>query len=100
VPGIRTAGQQGSYVPKQPPAGALAELRRLYYDTAQCANPVAMHALRQVVGTSQILFGTDHFYRSSAETADALQGCGVFSDRELESVGRSNALRLWPRLGR
>ena len=100
VPGIRTAGQQGSYVPKQPPAGALAELRRLYYDTAQCANPVAMHALRQVVGTSQILFGTDHFYRSSAETAGSLQGCGVFSDRELESVGRSNALRLWPRLGR
>jgi hypothetical protein len=59
-----------------------------------------MRALRQVAGTEQILFGTDHFYRSSAETAGALQSCGVFGDRELESVGRGNALRLWPRLGR
>ena len=98
VPGIRTAGQPGRYVPPQPPAGALAELRRFYYDTAQCANPIAMHALRQVVGTSQVLFGTDHFYRSSAETAQALRGCGVFDRRELEAVAYRNARGLWPRL--
>jgi predicted TIM-barrel fold metal-dependent hydrolase len=100
VPGIRTAGQPGRYIPPQPPAGALSELRRLHYDTAQCANPVAMQALRQVVGTSQVLFGTDHFYRSSAETAEALRGCGVFDKRELEAIGYRNAQSLWPRLAR
>lgn len=98
VPGVRTAGQPGRYVPPQPPAGALAELRRLHYDTAQCANPIAMHALRQVVGTSQVLFGTDHFYRSSADTVQALRDCGVFDSSELAAVAYGNAQFLWPRL--
>jgi 6-methylsalicylate decarboxylase len=94
VPGIRTTGQGGPYVPHQPPEGALHELRRLYYDTAQCSNPVAMRALKAVVPVSQILFGTDYFYRTATETVDALRHCGVFDDRELDQVGRGNAGKL------
>jgi len=96
VPGIDTTGQGGPYVPDQPPQGALAELRRLYYDTAQCANPIAMRALKTLVPVSQILFGTDYFYRSAAQTAAALRHCGVFTSRELEEIGRANARRLLP----
>jgi predicted TIM-barrel fold metal-dependent hydrolase len=98
VPGIRTTGQGGPYVPHQPPQGALHELRRLYYDTAQCSNPVAMRALKSLVPVSQILFGTDYFYRTATETADALRHCGVFGDRELEQLGTGNASRMLPSL--
>jgi predicted TIM-barrel fold metal-dependent hydrolase len=94
VPGIATTGQQGPYVPKQPPLGALHELRRLHYDTAQCANPIAMAALRRLVPVSQILYGSDYFYRTATETASALERCGVFPDSELEAIGRANARRL------
>jgi 6-methylsalicylate decarboxylase len=96
VPGIRTTGQGGPYVPHQPPHGALQELRRLYYDTAQCSNPVAMRALRTVVPVSQILFGSDYFYRTATETVDALRHCGAFNAQELEQVGRGNAGAVLP----
>jgi predicted TIM-barrel fold metal-dependent hydrolase len=99
VPGITTVGQSGPYVPRQPPQGVLHELRRLHYDTAQCANPVAMRALRTVVPVSQILYGTDYFYRTAAETGAALRHCGVFSADELKLIVAGNARRLMPRLG-
>jgi predicted TIM-barrel fold metal-dependent hydrolase len=98
VPGITTVGQSGPYVPRQPPPGVLHELRRLHYDTAQCANPVAMRALRTVVPVSQILYGTDYFYRTASETSAGLRDCGVFSADELKLIGADNARRLMPRL--
>jgi predicted TIM-barrel fold metal-dependent hydrolase len=81
-------------VPRQPEGGVLAHLRRLHYDTAQCANPVAMRALRSVVGTSQIVFGTDYFYRTATETVRGLETCGAFSRAELDAIARGNASRL------
>ena len=98
VPGIRTSGQPGPYVPKAPPAGALAELRRLYFDTAQCANPVALAALRAVIPASQILYGTDYFYRDAHGSSEAIRGARVFSPRELAAVSSGNARRLLPAL--
>ena len=94
VPGVLTEGQKGPYVPHQPSGGALAHLRRLYYDTAQCANPIAMQALRTLVPPSQILFGSDSFYRSVATTAEQLRRCGVFPATELEAIGAGNARTL------
>jgi predicted TIM-barrel fold metal-dependent hydrolase len=98
VPGIVTRGQAPPYTPVQPAAGVLAELRRMYYDTAQCSNPVAMRALRTVVPTSNILFGTDYFYRTTAETAAALVACRAFDATELAAVFHGNSARLWPHL--
>jgi predicted TIM-barrel fold metal-dependent hydrolase len=98
VPGIDTSGQTGPYAPQQPPGGVLAHLRRFHYDTAQCSNPVAMGALRKLVPASQILYGTDYYYRTSVQTAAALASCGVFGAHDLQDVGRRNALRLIPTL--
>jgi predicted TIM-barrel fold metal-dependent hydrolase len=95
VPGVRTEGQAGPYAPHQPPGGALASLQRLYYDTAQCANPVAMRALRGVVPASQILFGSDYYYRSAARTVQALESCGVFDREELRAIEGGNARRVF-----
>ena len=96
VPGINTKGQ-GNVPPAKVPKGALYELRKMYYDTAQATNPVAMGALRKVVPISQIVYGTDYWYRSAQETAQGLTTNGVFTARELEAINRANAMRILPR---
>jgi len=96
VPGIVTKGVNHAPL-KNPPKGVLYELRKLYYDTAQTANPVAMQALKQVVPVSQILFGTDYWYRTAQETVQGLTTCKVFNAEELRAINRGNAERILPR---
>ena len=96
VPGIVTKGQDGA-PPKNAPAGTLAEIRKLHFDTAQASNPVAMGALRKVVPVSQILFGTDYWYRTAAETGRGLVTSKVFNAAELKMINRGNAERLMPK---
>ena len=96
VPGIKTKGQ-GSLPPAKVPKGVLYELRKMYYDTAQATNPIAMGALRKVVPVSRIVYGTDYWYRSAQETALGLTSNGVFTRNELEAVNRRNAMRILPR---
>ena len=79
------------------PNGVKAALRRFFYDTAQTSNPAAMGALRQLVETSQILFGTDFPFRTGLEHVTGLSNCG-FTDAELLRIERDNALGMMPRL--
>jgi len=79
------------------PNGALAEIRKLYYDTAQSAYPENLGALKSVVAVSQILLGTDYPYVLPAYTVDALMKFGL-SEQDLRAVTRDNALALFPRL--
>jgi predicted TIM-barrel fold metal-dependent hydrolase len=96
VPGISTKGQ-GSNPPAKVPKGVLFELRKMYYDTAQCSNPVAMRALREVAGVSQIVFGTDYWYRTAGETGKGLTTNKVFNAQELRAINRGNVERIIPR---
>jgi len=103
VPGIVTKGAGGTGVvgsnrPANVPKGVLYELRKLYYDTAQATNPIAMRALRTLVPVSQIVFGTDFPFRNTEETGKGLTTCGVFNAEELASIDRENAERLFPHL--
>jgi predicted TIM-barrel fold metal-dependent hydrolase len=103
VPGVVTKGAGGTGVPGsnrngKVPNGVLYELRRMYYDTAQATNPISMRALRTLVPVSQIVFGTDFPFRTTAETGKGLTTCGVFNARELRAIDRENALKLLPRL--
>jgi predicted TIM-barrel fold metal-dependent hydrolase len=82
------------------PNGVLYELERLYFDTAQSANPYAMGPLTRLVATTQVCFGTDFPYRAIADNVSGLAGCGLFSPGDLEQVERTNAARLLPRLAR
>ena len=80
------------------PDGALAELTRFYYDTAQTANKASMSALTAIIPPSQILFGTDFPYRTGLDHVKGLRDCGLFTDAQLKDIERSNALKLLPRL--
>jgi 6-methylsalicylate decarboxylase len=80
------------------PDGALAELVRFYYDTAQTANKASMSALTAVIPTSQILFGTDFPYRTGLDHVKGLRSSGVFTDAQLMEIERGNAVKLLPRL--
>ena len=96
VPGIVTKGQDG-VAPKKAPSGTLAEIRKMHFDTAQISNPVALSALKKVVPVSQILYGTDYWYRTAEETARNLMAAKAFTEAELRAINRGNAERLLPR---
>ena len=98
IPGIVTKGQDGNRTNVVPGNEVLQQLRRFYYDTAQSSNPISMDALRKVVGVSQIVFGTDFWYRTAEETGRGLVTSGVFTPAELQAIDRGNAERLIPRL--
>ena len=87
-------------VPRQnvKPGGFRAEARKFFYDTAQSSNVVAMTGLKQVVSSSQIVFGTDVPFRNCVEHVKGLEECGVFSAAELAGIWRGNAARILPRL--
>ena len=75
----------------------LPALRTFYYDTAQAAFPIAMEPLAKLVSSSQILFGTDFPFRTSADHVKGLSECG-FTAAELAAIHRGNALGLIPQL--
>jgi 6-methylsalicylate decarboxylase len=76
------------------PKGFAAEAGRFYYDTAQASNAAAMSALRRVVPISQIVFGTDYPFRTSADHVSGLKNCGVFTPAELRAIEQENPARL------
>jgi 6-methylsalicylate decarboxylase len=80
------------------PDTRLHHLRRFYYDTAGSANPVNMQALKTLVGTSQIVFGTDAPFFDGAPQVRGLQTAG-FTAEELARIERGNALAFLPRFG-
>jgi len=73
-----------------------AQLQRFYYDTAQVANAVTIGALAKLVPTTQIVFGSDFPYRTSADHVSGLQR--AFGADDLKAIDRENALRILPRL--
>jgi 6-methylsalicylate decarboxylase len=79
------------------PDGVLAELRKLYYDTAAADTAGSMAALRVMAPLSHILFGTDYPFVNVAEGVRHLQD-DAMPDADRAAINRSNALALLPRL--
>lgn len=78
------------------PHGVRHELQRFHYDTALRAHPTGMASMRELMGASQWLFGTDFPFRTSQSQIDGLAQCG-FSTAELRQIDHENALDLMPR---
>ena len=82
---------------KRLPKGVIYELKKFYYDTAQANHPGALAALLKLAPVSQILFGTDYPYRTSAEEIDGL-AAQHFAAADLRAIERDNSLRILPGL--
>ncbi len=78
------------------PQGIEAELRRLYYDTANATHPAALAALLKLVPTSQVLYGSDYPYLAMDTQIAALRSAG-WSVADLSAIANGNAGRLLPR---
>jgi len=79
------------------PDGVEAELKRLYYDTANATYAPSMAALLALVPPSQIMFGTDYPYVSGKINVDNLVARNLPS-ATLAAIANGNAQRLIPRL--
>lgn len=80
------------------PKGVMAELRKLYYDTASADTAGSMAALRIMAPLSQILFGTDYPFVKVGEGVKHLDEDNVSAADRL-AIDRTNAIALLPRLG-
>ncbi len=99
LPG-RFLGQQQTAAALSKPADPktrLGQLRRFYYDTAGATNPIQIMALKQMVGTSQIVFGTDFPFGKSANIAAGLKENGLLNEAEMRAVDYENAYRILPK---
>lgn len=85
------AGQEGG-------ESVEAQLRRLYYETAQSAFPGALRCLRAVTDDSHILFGTDFPFMKDSVVAATRRALSDMDDLDPAGPGRDNVLALLPRL--
>jgi 6-methylsalicylate decarboxylase len=82
------------------PDGFKAAIAPFYFDTALSANRAHLAALKEAVGYSQVLFGTDYPFGpkdTMQVTVDGLAEAGLDPSVQL-AIGHGNALDLFPRL--
>jgi predicted TIM-barrel fold metal-dependent hydrolase len=85
------------------PAGVKTYLRRLYYELAISTNSHALAAVLQLVGSSQLLFGSDWPALAEADVQSlihTLLANPLLQPGDLARIERQNALDLFPRLRR
>ncbi len=80
------------------PAGALAYLRRLYYDTGLSNNTLALDATLEIAGADRIVFGTDWPYAALPESGDPAPGLAGVAVGVRARIDSENAAALVPRL--
>ncbi len=73
----------------------LYHLKRFFYDTAASANPIQMRALKSLVGSGQIVFGSDFPFIPVSIGVRALEASG-FTAEELRAIFSANPVRLLP----
>jgi predicted TIM-barrel fold metal-dependent hydrolase len=72
-------------------------VKRFYYDTAGSANAIQLQALKALVGSSQIVYGTDFPFVNAPATSAGVDRSGFTAD-ELRAINRENAVKFLPRL--
>jgi len=80
------------------PVTGLKVLRNMFYDTALSSSPYALKAMQELVGSSNIVFGTDlPFAEKVAPLAvKDLQKYPDFSKDDHEAIGYKNCHKLFP----
>jgi 6-methylsalicylate decarboxylase len=80
------------------PAGALAFLRRLYYDTGLSNHALPVRPTLDLVGADRIVFGTDWPYADLPESGDPAPDLDGLGDGVRARIDAANAAVLVPRL--
>lgn len=78
---------------KAEPGGAVALIRKLYFDTAQAWNQYTMPSLTALMPAEQIVFGSDFPAASPLDTVNGLKAFGLSEDA-LAKIERLNAQRI------
>jgi predicted TIM-barrel fold metal-dependent hydrolase len=79
------------------PNGPIAEFKKFYYELAQGNTKAQLSALFEMVGVSQVLYGTDYPYRDGAEVNGGIAAWN-FSAADLRSIENETAKKLLPKL--
>jgi len=104
IPYIAWRLAQGRTIPalhEKAPQGAIAYLKRLYYDTAMSATPYALSSLGELVDPSHVLFGSDSPFLPEPLVEASIRGLAdykAFDATTRAKIERGNALALFPRL--
>lgn len=96
---ISLANLMGEYAEKAP-QGIMHYMRRFYFDTALSPSNSALYALSELVGTSNILFGSDYPFAPAAISGlqvDALDNHIVLAEGDKYKIKRGNAIDLFPK---
>jgi predicted TIM-barrel fold metal-dependent hydrolase len=75
------------------PKGMAGALQGLNFDIVSATNASAMAAVRAILPTDRLLFGTDHPFLSAKTTIDQIERLG-FTPEELRAIEGSNAEAL------
>ena len=78
------------------PDGVMAQLGKLYYDTANATSVPTMAALLKLVPASQVTYGTDYPYFALNQNKN-LEKLGL-SATDVQAIESGNAMRLIPSL--
>jgi predicted TIM-barrel fold metal-dependent hydrolase len=83
------------------PDGVIAELKRLYYDTALSANKITFASLLELVAPQQVLFGSDYPFAPEATLVQTVKGLIDMNlgAEILAGIERDHALKLFPQFG-
>jgi predicted TIM-barrel fold metal-dependent hydrolase len=92
----RIAGWARSFADRAP-QGALAEFRRLNFDTASMNNPMTFGALLKLVPSTQVMFGSDFPWNTMGASKEPLRALGL-SGTDLHNIEEGNARRMFQRL--
>ncbi len=84
----------------QVPDGFRAAARRFFYDIAQSTHAIPSQALKQLVPTDHIVFGSDFPFRTCLDHVKGLEAAKVYTAGELQGIYAGNVTRLLPELMR
>lgn len=92
-------GNLMSEMSKNAPQGIMTYIKRFYFDTALSPSPYAMSALKELVGTDRILFGSDFPFAPAPVSHMQVKTLGelsIFNKADHYKIQRANALSLFP----
>ncbi|AOW11293.1 hydrolase [Flavobacterium gilvum] len=78
----------------------LDSFKNLYYDLALSTSDTVFQTLKDMAGTSQIVFGTDAPLRPKTGTQDSVaifKNTSIFTTEEKQNIAYNNSARLFPR---